>query len=196
MKTKIQGGYVVAFDGQGHKVIQDGMVVYENDTIVHVGKSYDGDVDQTIDARGQIVSPGFINIHALASICITHLRLDGYRHALNRSRQYVVDGVGNLDFVGEDLEIASRFCYAELLKGGGTTSVTITAMGPSRWEAPREQAQVFARTAGELGARTYVSHHYRSAVTYLQRKEDTQPTWTWRPAEPAWRNGRSFPRST
>jgi hypothetical protein len=35
MKTMIQGGYVVAFDGQGHRLIQDGVVVYKDDKIIH-----------------------------------------------------------------------------------------------------------------------------------------------------------------
>ena len=41
MKTIIQGGYVVAFDGQGHRIIRDGIVVYKDDKIIHVGKSYE-----------------------------------------------------------------------------------------------------------------------------------------------------------
>ena len=75
MKTLIQGGYIVAFDGIEHRLIRDGVVVFEDDRITHFGKSFEGEVDQTIDAKGKLVSPGFINIHALASICITHLRL-------------------------------------------------------------------------------------------------------------------------
>jgi len=167
MKTKIQGGYIVAFDGKGHRIIRDSVVVYEDDKVIHVAKSYGGDVDQTIDAKGKLVCPGFINIHAVASICITHFRLDALRRGgLYVSKAYVVDGVGELDLVGEDLETSALFCFVELLKGGATTSVPITAMTPSRWEAPKEQAETLARTAGELGARAYVSHHYRSGVKY------------------------------
>ena len=166
MKTKIQGGYIVAFDGKGHRIIRDSVVVYEDDKVIHVAKSYGGEVDQTIDAKGKLVCPGFINIHAVASICITHLRLDGFGAGLNVSKAYVVDGVGNLDLVGEDLETSALFCFVELLKGGATTSVPITAMAPSRWESPKEQAEVLAKTAGELGARAYISHQYRSGVKY------------------------------
>jgi 5-methylthioadenosine/S-adenosylhomocysteine deaminase len=177
MKTKIQGGYVVGFNGQSHHIIKDGVVVYEGDKIVHVGKTYEGNVDRTLGAKGKLVSPGFINIHALASICITHLRLDGFRAGLNVSESYVVDGVGNLDLVGEDLETSALFCVAGLLKGGATTSVTITAMGPSRWESPPEQARTIAKTAGELGARAYVSHQYRSGVRYW--KKDGAARYHW-----------------
>jgi len=166
VRTKIQGGYVIGFDGEGHAVIPGGVVVFDDDRIVHVGRSYDGRVDETIDARGKLISPGFINIHAIASIDITHFRTDGVRSVLRTSKSYIVDDVGNLDLVGEDLRTSARFCMVELLKGGATTSVPITAMGPSRFEAPREQAEVIAQTAGELGARAYVSHHFRSGPRY------------------------------
>ena len=37
MRTKLQGGVVVGFDGQSHVLIQDGVVVWEDDHIVFVG---------------------------------------------------------------------------------------------------------------------------------------------------------------
>jgi len=41
MKTIVRGGYVVGFDGTEHEIIRNGVVVFENDRIVQVGKSYD-----------------------------------------------------------------------------------------------------------------------------------------------------------
>jgi len=177
LRTLIQGSYVVAFDGNGHRIIRDGVVVFEGSEIVHVGKSYEGEVDHTIDAKGKLISPGFINIHALASTSITHLRLDGSMSALNVSKAYVVDEEGNLDLIGEDLQTSSLFAWVELLKGGATTSVAITPMAPSRWESPREQAEVLAKTAGELGARAYISHQYRSGVKYWTRDGASHYHW-------------------
>ena len=77
MRTKIEGSYIVAFDGNEHRMLQDGVLVYEDDKIIHVGKSFKGEVDKTIDAKGKLVCPGFINIHALTNICITHFNIDG-----------------------------------------------------------------------------------------------------------------------
>jgi cytosine/adenosine deaminase-related metal-dependent hydrolase len=130
-----------------------------------VGKSYAGEVDEIVNAQGKLVSPGFINIHALASICITHLGLDTRGTGLNVSKAFV-GGEGSLDLVADALETSARFCFGGILKGGSTTSVAITAMAPSRWESPEEQAEVLAKTAGELGARAYISHQFRSAVKY------------------------------
>src|SRR2546429_9302872 len=63
MKTLIEGGWVVAYNGRSHEVYERGGVVIDNDTIVHAGGPYTGAVDQTISARGKLVCPGFINTH-------------------------------------------------------------------------------------------------------------------------------------
>jgi cytosine/adenosine deaminase-related metal-dependent hydrolase len=63
MRTLIQGGWVVGYDGRGHVLIPDGVVVFENDAIVHVGRRFGGAVDRTIDARGMLVGPGFVDTH-------------------------------------------------------------------------------------------------------------------------------------
>ena len=54
MRTRIDASYVIGFDGESHRILRDGVVVYEGNTIVHVGKSYAGQADEVIDARGKI----------------------------------------------------------------------------------------------------------------------------------------------
>ena len=56
MKTLIQGGYVVGFDGREHEIIKDGVVVFDGDRIEYVGKQYSQPVDKTIEAKGCLVS--------------------------------------------------------------------------------------------------------------------------------------------
>ena len=63
MRTVVRGGWVVGFAGGGHTLLRDGVVVFEDDRIVHVGHRFDGSADREIDARGKLVSPGFIDTH-------------------------------------------------------------------------------------------------------------------------------------
>ena len=42
MKTAIEGGWVVAFGNEGHEVFENGVVVYENDRVIHAGGAYAG----------------------------------------------------------------------------------------------------------------------------------------------------------
>ena len=52
MRTHIDNGWVVAFDGRSHQVYERGSVVFEDDRIVHAGPRYTGSADARIDAGG------------------------------------------------------------------------------------------------------------------------------------------------
>ena len=62
--TLVKASYIIAFDGEEHGYLKDGELAFENDSIVYVGKQYDGPVKRTINASGKVVSPGFISTHA------------------------------------------------------------------------------------------------------------------------------------
>jgi imidazolonepropionase-like amidohydrolase len=61
MRTKLQGGTVVGFNGHTHVLIRDGVVVWEDDHITFVGKTYDGPVDRTLQASERLIMPGLID---------------------------------------------------------------------------------------------------------------------------------------
>ena len=65
-RTLIHAGHVIAFDGRGHRLLRDGAVVVEGDRIVHVGPraSFRERVDETVDARDRVLTPGLISTHA------------------------------------------------------------------------------------------------------------------------------------
>src|ERR671919_1782699 len=67
MKTSVQGGWVVAFNGSEHEVYENGTAVFEDDRIIHAGGAYHGAVDTRIDAAGKLIAPGFINTHVHTS---------------------------------------------------------------------------------------------------------------------------------
>jgi len=45
-------------------LLRDGVVVVEGERIVHVGRTYDQPVDETVDARDRVLTPGLITTHA------------------------------------------------------------------------------------------------------------------------------------
>jgi len=63
VRTSINGSWIVAHQAGRHGLLRDGVVVYEGNKIVHVGKSFEGPVDRIIDATGKLVAPGFIDTH-------------------------------------------------------------------------------------------------------------------------------------
>ncbi len=175
MRTLIQGGWVVGFQNGHHAILRDGVVVLEDDHILYVGPSFGGRVDQILDARGKLVSPGFVNIHAVANIDMQTLALDSNNDGFASPRAYAVDGKGQVEFAGERLRTSVLFSLVQLLKGGSTTIVEITTMAPSRFEVSRDEAPLLAEIAGELGARIYVSHKFRAGKRYL----DTDGVWRY-----------------
>jgi imidazolonepropionase-like amidohydrolase len=62
--TRIRGGWIVAFDGTHHRIIRDGVVIVRGGTVTFVGKDWDGDADQEIDASSDLVMPGLVNVHS------------------------------------------------------------------------------------------------------------------------------------
>jgi cytosine/adenosine deaminase-related metal-dependent hydrolase len=64
MKVGINGGIIVAFDGREHRLLENGVIVFEDKKIIHVGKSYPGKLDEVINARKRLVIPGLVNVHS------------------------------------------------------------------------------------------------------------------------------------
>ena len=72
MRTSIKASWIVGHEAGHHRLIRDGVVVYEGNRIIHVGKTFDGPVDSTIDATDKLVAPGFIDTHVHTGHRATH----------------------------------------------------------------------------------------------------------------------------
>jgi cytosine/adenosine deaminase-related metal-dependent hydrolase len=171
-RTRIDAGHIVAYQGTGqdagHRYLKDGVIVVEGHDIVHVGKTYAGPADETIDASGMLVTPGFINTHA-------HLSgspLDKSFIEDRGRRQFYNSGL--FEFLpvrgaAQDQD-ASRACVdysmAELLHGGTTTVLEI---GPL--------AEYTAEKAIEAGLRLYMGPGYRSGAWHTP--DGRQVLYTW-----------------
>jgi len=167
-RTRIDAGHIIAYQEGGHRYLKDGVVVVEGQEIVHVGASYDGPADETIDARGMLVTPGLISTHA-------HLAgspLDKSFIEDRGRRQFYNSGL--FEFLpvrgaAQD-EAASRACVdysmAELLHGGATTVMEI---GPL--------PEYAAEKAIEAGLRLYMGAGYRSGRWYTP--DGRQVVYEW-----------------
>ena len=157
MRTRVDAGFVIGWDGESHRILRDGVVVYEGNSIVHVGKSYSGQADERIDAGRQMVIPGFINLHAHMTQSPLSM---GLKEDMPRGAR--IPGSGTLsanpwvpeDWMGEAMCRSSVF---ELLRSGVTT---VVELGAPDWLGYRESV----KQLGESGLRTYMSAGYRSGV--------------------------------
>ena len=170
-RIAIHAGYVIAYDGRGHRLLRDGAVMVEGDRIVSVGPrpaAPAGADVEIVEARDAILTPGLIS---------THAHIGG--SPLDRS---FIEDRGNPQFFYSGLfellpvrgsaqdEDGARACVdfsmAELLRGGVTTVMEIG--GASEYVATR---------AADYGLRVYVGLAFRSG-RWLTR-DGRRVEWEW-----------------
>src|SRR6266581_3004742 len=166
MKTLIEGGWVVAFNGKSHEVHEQGSVVFENDRIVHAGGPYTGAVDTRLSARGKLVSPGFINTHVHTAgnggdYLLLDMAKNDYRTANYMS--FAAPLKGKLSPPPPDAVAALRaFVFLHALKNGTTTVIDVGGLRGD-WEG-------YARLVDDLGVRVYASPPFRDRETYMDAR--------------------------
>src|SRR5262245_49316453 len=167
-RTAIQAGWIIAFDGHGHRLLRDGVVVLDGERIAHVGARLDGPVDEAIDARDRVLTPGLISTHA-------HLGSSPLDRSFIEDRgspQFWYSGLFEYLPVrdgAQDLEgtlACIDFSMAELLRGGVTTVLDIGRQG----EAVAERSE-------RIGLRVYEGLSFRSG-RWLTR-DGRRVTWEW-----------------
>ncbi|MDE0029081.1 MAG: chlorohydrolase family protein [Deltaproteobacteria bacterium] len=176
MKTLIQGGWVVGYDGRGHELLPDGVVVYEDNRIVHVGYAFDGPVDRTINARGRLIGPGLINCHIHAGTNARHVMLNdasksdylGMNFLSYGAMRRGAKGMGPPPRAG----VEGKFGVWAAMRGGATTILDVGTRGT--------MIEGFTDMIGELGARAYLGAGYRSAAYVLDDQGRIQ--WDWNEA--------------
>src|ERR671910_1199875 len=169
-RRRIDASHVIAFQEGGHRHLRNGVVVIEGTHILHVGPqgSWSQPVDETIDARGMVVTPGFINTH-------THL----YESPLDKSfvedmgrRQFYLSGlfeylpVRSMAMDDEAAHACLAYSMAELLRTGTTTVMEIGSFG--------EEA---VRQADRVGMRLYMGLGYRSGRWYTHDGKEVKYSW-------------------
>jgi 5-methylthioadenosine/S-adenosylhomocysteine deaminase len=171
-RLAIRARSVVAFDGRGHRVLRDGVVVVEGGRIVHVGPRLDGDVDATVDGGGGVLTPGLISTHAhIAGSPLDRSFIE------DRGRpQFWYSGLFEMLPVrgGAQDADASRACIdfsmAELLRGGVTTVMEIGGEG-----------EYVVERAAHYGLRLYMGLTFRSGQ-WLTR-DGRRVVWEWDEAQ-------------
>ena len=116
MKTKITNAKVITMDNNFEEV-DDLDVVFEDDTIVFVGKEYTETVDKVIDGKNKILMPGLINCH-------THLGMSLFRGTNDNYplSTWLSDYIWPIEdkMTDDDLYITTLVSCLEMIKTGTT----------------------------------------------------------------------------
>ena len=93
MRTKIACGWLVGNENGRHVLWRDAELVYEDDRVIFIGKSFEGVIDREIDACNRLVAPGFIDTHV---------------HSGHRASHRLISDVGRPDYFGQPFLEISR----------------------------------------------------------------------------------------
>ena len=166
VKTLIEGGWVVAWNGTRHEVYERGAVVYEGDRVVHAGGPYAGAVDARVSARGKLVSPGFINTHVHTTGNGGDWMLGDMVKNDHRTSNYLAFAAplkGKLTPPPPETVAALRaYVFLHALKNGSTTIIDVGGLRGD-WEG-------YARLVDDLGVRVYASPPFRDRNTFTDER--------------------------
>ena len=169
MRTAISASWLVGHDKGGHTLIRDGVVVYEDNHIVYVGKHFDGSVDRTIEAHNKLVAPGFIDTHVHYGHRASHRLITDVGRPLFYGQPFLEITVpkrgkkvaGDARWINHGksapegaVELNAAYTVAELIRSGVTTFVELGAQVAVQ-DALLEQIK-------KLGSRAYLAPGYDS----------------------------------
>jgi cytosine/adenosine deaminase-related metal-dependent hydrolase len=167
MRTSIKASWIVGHEAGHHRLIRDGVVVYEGNRIIHVGRNFDGPVDSTIDATDKLVAPGFIDTHVHTGHRATHRLITDTGRPMYFGQPFLEISVPREGAVvkgdprylkhgdaGSEAAFALNaiFTVAELLRNGVTTFIEFGSQA-------RVQDALLAEVT-RLGTRAYLAPGY------------------------------------
>jgi cytosine/adenosine deaminase-related metal-dependent hydrolase len=164
-RTMLRGKFVIGHDGTSHVVYEDGVVVYENDTILYVGHDFDGRVDETWDTGLSIISPGFIDLEA--DIDTDHANFDVVLFEKDPkpektwepgSKYRTVD-----PYTDEEFAVRQKYSMAQMIMNGITTAMPIAGEQFHGWSQSFHEFEIMAQSAEEMGIRAYLGPSFKSS---------------------------------
>ena len=168
MRTRVTARHVLAHAEGHHALLTDGEVVYEDDTVLFVGRGYAGEVDETLDLGESLVLPGLVDLDALTDI--DHLVLDSWHDAdradgLVWSQEYA--SASRDVFTLEERLAVREYALVQLALHGVTTFMPIASEVHSAWAESYDELVGMADISRRIGLRGYLGPSYRSGVNVV-----------------------------
>lgn len=167
-KIEYTAPWIIAYQDGGHRLLRNGAVVVDGDTIVGVGLPGEISSDRTVNTNS-IIAPGFISLHA-------HMQespIDkGISEDVDKRQFWSTNLIEILPpraaaLTPEDEQTCARVSLAELITNGATT---VMQMGT--------QSQYIADLCEAVGMRAYIAESYRSGAWYTDNGRTVDYRWT------------------
>lgn len=177
--TRVRARYVIAWDGTSHRTVKDGEVVFRGDTILFVGRGYQGPVEAEIDGGNAVLGPGFVDLNALGDLDTTVLAFDNqpdWAKGRTWPEDYVASGPVEM-YSDEEQAFKMKYAFAQLIRNGITTALPITSMFYRQWAETYDEFACAAASAAELGLRAYLGPCYMTGVEVVRADGSFYTHW-------------------
>ena len=178
-RTRIKGRWIIASDGDSHHLLEDGEVVYEDDSIVYTGHGYPDSVDIEINAGNAVIGPGFVDLDALFDLDSTVLGFDnhpGWKKARVWASTYVERGPRDV-YAPDEEDFQHEYAMAQLLRNGVTTALPIRSILYREWAETYQENANAVEAAARLGIRMYLGPSYRTGLPVVLPDERIDFHW-------------------
>lgn len=177
--TRVKARYVIGYDGKSHRTMRDAEVVYRGDSIIFVGRVYEGPVDEEINGGNAILGPGFIDLNALADLDTTVLAFDNqpdWAKGRTWPEDYLASGPVEM-YTREEQTFKMKYAFVQLIRNGITTAQPITSMFYREWAETYDEFARSADSAAEIGIRAYLGPCYMTGVTIIRQDGSFTTHW-------------------
>jgi len=159
--TAIKASYVAVPENGSQTIVRDKTVIVAGDRIERICDHYDGNPDVVIEAKGRLLSPGFINahVHVGAATYVRGLCEDQDLMPGSALYHYVVPLIllASQNFTLDEFSAVVEWDILEMVKTGSTTIL----------EENFDHYEVLIGVIERLGNRAYVSPTYPSGHTTI-----------------------------
>ena len=181
MITLLRGGWLAAWDGRRHQIIERGEVAFEDEKILYAGPRFEGQAEQVIDQPEWFICPGFINLHGHIGVDPLAALVDVPRTSQYApSEEFVKNAPLNMwpTLTPEEQQLSGEFCLVQMLRTGSTTVVDAAGYGAIWYLGnPPGDEIALVDTVGRIGCRAYLALGFRSARTYRDAAGRSQLYW-------------------
>ena len=161
--------WVLAHEHGRHALLPEGEVVFEGGRILFVGQDFPGEVAERHDCGNAIVTPGLIDLDALADLDTTILAFDNHP-AWQTGRvwpqSYMARGPYEM-YTPDELAFQKRYAFQALLRTGITTALPIASLYYRAWGETVAEFTAAAEAAQDLGLRVYLGPAYRTGNPFV-----------------------------
>lgn len=178
-RTLLSADHVIGHRGGRHCLLRGGELVFEGDTVIHVGHGFDGDIEHRRDYGAALIAPGFVDLNALSDLDTTILGLGNqpaWRKGRVWPRSYVKRGPYEM-YAPDELAFQKRYAFAQLLLNGITTALPIASLFYREWGETPAEFSAAADAAVALGLRVYLGPAYRTGNLFVEEDGQIVPVF-------------------